>query len=77
MPNSLNIYGKSKLAGGWAIQSVGGAYLVLRTSRVYSLRRDNFVTKVLGWARKQEKLRVARISRALFWTLILNAVNSG
>ena len=37
---------------------MGGAYLILRTSWVYSLRRDNFVAKVLGWARKQETLRV-------------------
>jgi dTDP-4-dehydrorhamnose reductase len=57
-PNPLNVYGKSKLAGEKAIQAVGGAYLVLRTSWVYSLRCDSFVTKVLGWARKQENLYV-------------------
>jgi dTDP-4-dehydrorhamnose reductase len=58
MPNPLNVYGKSKLAGEQAIQSVGGAYLILRTSWVYSLRRDSFVTKVLSWARQQEKLQI-------------------
>jgi dTDP-4-dehydrorhamnose reductase len=57
-PNPLSIYGKSKLEGELAIQTVGGAYLILRTSWVYSLRRDSFVTKVLGWARQQKTLRV-------------------
>jgi len=56
--NPLSIYGKSKLAGEQAIQSVDGTYLILRTAWVYSLRRDSFVTKVLGWARKNETLRV-------------------
>src|SRR3972149_1582208 len=45
-PNPLNIYGQSKLAGERAIQEVGGSYLILRTSWVYSLRRDSFVIKV-------------------------------
>jgi dTDP-4-dehydrorhamnose reductase len=58
IPNPINIYGQSKLAGERAIQKVGGAYLILRTSWVYSLRRDSFVTKVLEWAREQTALRI-------------------
>jgi len=58
IPNPLSVYGRSKLAGEQAIQQVGGAYLILRTSWVYSMRRDSFVTKVLEWARKQRTLRV-------------------
>jgi dTDP-4-dehydrorhamnose reductase len=57
-PNPLNIYGRSKLAGEDAIQQVDGAFLILRTSWVYSLRRDSFVTKVLRWSRDHEELRV-------------------
>jgi len=57
-PNPVNVYGKSKLAGERAIERAGGAYLILRTSCVYSLRRDSFVTKVLGWAREQHTMRV-------------------
>jgi dTDP-4-dehydrorhamnose reductase len=57
-PNPLNTYGASKLAGETSIQQVGGAYLILRTSWVYSLRRDSFVTKVLGWSRQGPTLRV-------------------
>lgn len=56
--NPINVYGRSKLIGEQEIQAIGGAYLILRTSWVYSLRRDNFVTKVLQWSRSQETLRV-------------------
>jgi dTDP-4-dehydrorhamnose reductase len=57
-PNPLSIYGKTKLAGELAIQEIGGTYLIFRTSWVYSLRRPCFVTKVLGWARQYETLRI-------------------
>jgi dTDP-4-dehydrorhamnose reductase len=57
-PNPLGMYGKSKLSGEIAIQQVGGTYLILRTSWVYSLRRPCFVTKVLGWAKKQPTLKL-------------------
>ena len=58
LPHPLNVYGESKLAGEKAIQSIDGAYLILRTAWVYSLRRDSFVTKVLQWARQNETLRI-------------------
>ncbi len=57
-PHPINVYGASKLAGEQAIQSVGGDYLIFRTAWVYSLRRDSFVSKVLGWARNNETLRI-------------------
>jgi len=57
-PNPINVYGETKLAGEKAVQAVGGAYLIFRTSWVYSLRRPCFVTKVLKWAREQETLRI-------------------
>ncbi len=56
--NPLNVYGQSKLKGEQAIGQVGGAYVILRTSWVYSLRGDGFVSKVLSWARKQESLKI-------------------
>jgi dTDP-4-dehydrorhamnose reductase len=37
---------------------VDGAYLILRTAWMYSLRRDSFISKVLGSARKNETLRM-------------------
>lgn len=58
IPNPLGVYGQSKLNGERVIEQVGGAYLILRTSWVYSLRRPSFVTKVLDWSRQQTTLRV-------------------
>lgn len=57
-PNPLNIYGKSKLAGEQSVQRVGGAYLIFRTSWVYSMTGNSFVNKILEWARKNPNLRV-------------------
>jgi len=57
-PNPLNAYGESKLAGERAVEQAGEAFLILRTSWVYSLRRDSFVTKVLSWSRQQPQLRL-------------------
>ena len=54
----LNTYGRSKLMGEENIKQAGEAYLILRTSWVYSLRGNSFVNKVLGWARKNENLKV-------------------
>ena len=77
----LNVYGESKLAGEKAVQAVGGKFLILRTSWVYSLRQGGFVPKVLEWAHSKKELRIvsdqvgsptwAR-SLAVLTTLILN-----
>jgi dTDP-4-dehydrorhamnose reductase len=58
-PNPINIYGQSKLAGELAIGEVGGTCLIIRTSWVYSLRRESFATKVLKWGRNHGALRIA------------------
>jgi dTDP-4-dehydrorhamnose reductase len=57
-PHPLGVYGRSKLLGEQAITQVDGAYLIFRTSWLYSLRRDSFVAKVLGWARQQTALHL-------------------
>lgn len=57
-PNPINAYGRSKLGGEQAVEAAGGAYLIFRTSWVYSLRQGGFVTKVLQWARERETLRI-------------------
>lgn len=56
--NPINVYGKSKLMGEENIKQVGDAFLILRTSWVYSLRGNNFVNKVLGWSRKSKTLKI-------------------
>ncbi len=57
-PNPINVYGKSKLAGESLIRETGGAFLIFRTSWVYSLRKESFVTKVLKLAHSQPVLRI-------------------
>lgn len=56
--NPLNVYGQSKLAGEQAILQADAAALILRTSWVYSLRKDSFVTKVLSWSRHNPVLHI-------------------
>jgi dTDP-4-dehydrorhamnose reductase len=55
-PNPVNAYGRSKLAGERAIEAVGGQYLILRSSWVYSARGSNFVLTVLRLAREKPEL---------------------
>ncbi len=55
----INFYGRSKLEGEHLVQNADGAYVILRTSWVYSLRQQGgFVNKVLEWARQREVLRI-------------------
>ena len=58
LPNPVNAYGQSKLAGEHEIIQIGGTYLILRTSWLYSLRGETFVNKVLKWSRQYETLRI-------------------
>ncbi len=58
LPHPLNVYGRSKLVGEQALAEVGGKWLLFRTSWVYSIRGDSFVTKLLKWAREKDELRV-------------------
>ena len=58
LPKPLNVYGESKLAGENFVREAGGAYLILRTAWLYSMRGSNFVTKVLQWSRRHEKLHI-------------------
>jgi dTDP-4-dehydrorhamnose reductase len=56
--NPLGVYARTKLEGEQVVQQTGGVFLILRLSWMYSLRRDSFVTKVLGWSRQQRSLRM-------------------
>jgi len=57
-PNPLSAYGISKLAGDQNVQQVGGNYLILRPTWVYSMRQGGFVRKVLEWARQNQEVRI-------------------
>jgi len=62
-PNPINAYGRSKLAGERAIEAVGAAHLILRTSWVYSHRGKNFLLTMLRLAHEREELRVVADQR--------------
>jgi dTDP-4-dehydrorhamnose reductase len=57
-PNPLNAYGRTKLQGESTIRQIGGYFMILRTSWVYSLRRPCFLTRLLERARTQAVVRV-------------------
>lgn len=57
-PNPINVYGETKLAGDRAIQESGCAYLILRTSWVFSERGKNFFLTMLQLASEQKVIRV-------------------
>jgi dTDP-4-dehydrorhamnose reductase len=56
LPNPLNIYGKSKLAGEKAISASGCPHLILRTSWVYGMRGNNFLLTILRLANERDEL---------------------
>lgn len=57
-PNPLGVYGQSKLAGEQAIAAVGGEYLVLRTSWVYSNHGKNFLLTMQRLLQEKPHLRI-------------------
>ena len=57
-PNSINVYGASKLAGEQALAAVGGDYCIVRTSWLYSEYGNNFQTKILEKAKTAPHLQV-------------------
>jgi dTDP-4-dehydrorhamnose reductase len=57
-PNPLNVYGKTKLEGERAIAAVGGAFLILRTSWIYSDQPPNFVLTMLKLGRQKSEIDV-------------------
>jgi len=58
VPNPINVYGKTKLAGEQAIQAAGIPHLILRTSWVYGLRGRNFLLTILRLAKERDELKI-------------------
>ena len=53
-----NVYGHTKLAGERAVMKTDSASIILRTSWVYSNRRDNFLLKLQRLARTRTALKI-------------------
>ncbi|WP_334190042.1 dTDP-4-dehydrorhamnose reductase [Noviherbaspirillum sp.] len=58
LPDPVNAYGRSKLAGEQAIVAAGIPYLILRTGWVYGMRGRNFLQSILHLAHQQDMLQV-------------------
>ncbi|PUA27581.1 MAG: dTDP-4-dehydrorhamnose reductase [Cellvibrio sp. 79] len=58
IPDPINIYGKSKLAGELAVRQFNPRHLILRTAWVFSNESKNFLTTMLRLARQQEIISV-------------------
>lgn len=58
IPNPINIYGASKLAGERLVATLNPKYLIIRTAWVYSPFGKNFVKTILSLAQKNQELNV-------------------
>lgn len=58
IPNPLNTYGKTKLAGELAIRATGVRHFTLRTSWVYSIHGKNFLTTILRLSKERQELHI-------------------
>ncbi|MFN3739747.1 MAG: dTDP-4-dehydrorhamnose reductase [Thermodesulfovibrionales bacterium] len=58
-PNPLSLYGKSKYMGELSIKEELLNYLILRVSWVFGEGRQNFIYKLLTWAKEKERLQIA------------------
>ena len=59
LPNPINQYGKSKLAGEILLKEETDNYIIFRVSWVYGEGKNNFIYKLLQWAETQEYLKIA------------------
>jgi len=57
-PNPISIYGKSKWEGEKAIQALCENYVIIRTSWLYSIHKNNFVKTIIRRAKERGNLRV-------------------
>jgi dTDP-4-dehydrorhamnose reductase len=60
LPNPVNVYGKTKLAGEQAVVEAGGPYLIFRTAWVYATHGRNFLLTILRLASQREELKIVR-----------------
>lgn len=57
-PCPLSEYGRTKAEGDNSVQSMGGSYLIFRTSWVYGSRGKNFLLTMVKLLQERESLRI-------------------
>lgn len=64
VPNPLNAYGRSKLAGEELVKAISSAYYLVRTSSVFGAKegnqKKNFVDKMIDLAKAGQTIKVVR-----------------
>lgn len=58
LPNPINTYGKTKLAGEQLLSGSGCEYCIVRVEWTYGSAGNNFVTKIIQRAKSQQTLKV-------------------
>lgn len=72
IPNPINNYGKTKLAGEQTIQSICPEYYIVRTSWLYGIHGKNFIETMLSLAEQKELKIVNDQIGCPTWTLELS-----
>lgn len=58
MPNPINVYGKTKLAGERAVQEILDKYFIVRISWVFGKHGNNFVKTMLRLSKERKEISV-------------------
>ncbi len=58
IPNPINVYGKTKLAGEKAVQDILEKYFIVRISWVFGINGNNFVKTMLRLGKERSELNV-------------------
>lgn len=75
-PNPINLYGRSKRAGEIAVRAANPDALIVRVSWVWGPSGDNFVKKLLQWAKARDELSIVcdQIGRPTYSPALANAL---
>ncbi len=57
-PHPLSVYGRSKLAGEWAVKELNPRHYLVRTAWLYAADGKNFAQSILEAARRNELVKV-------------------
>lgn len=78
-PNPLSVYGRSKLAGEEAIQRHLTKFWILRTTQVYGLGRQNYITDALaqlGEGRRQFRTNMSQVAAPTYVNDLVKVVQN-